>query len=67
MMTTVRILRPKEMKPGCCAICGRPAILKWHDLEIGQLGDCCYGPAVLADRSLQAAKLARPKGPGREQ
>jgi hypothetical protein len=61
MTTTIRMLLPKDCKPGHCAVCGVPAILKWRDTELGAVGDCCYGVAVQADKVLQAANFRRPE------
>lgn len=62
IMTSIRMLTVKEWHLGLCAICRVPAILKWRDYEIGCIGDCCHGAVILADKSLQAARLGRPEG-----
>jgi hypothetical protein len=74
--STIRMLPQKDFKPGLCAVCGHPAIWKWTDPELATVspeyrealipfagvGDCCYGPLVLADRALSAVKgMKRPE------
>lgn len=61
-MTTIRTLAPKHCKPGLCAVCQEPALLKWRDTELGLIGDCCCGAVVQADKNLQAARFGRPRG-----
>lgn len=58
--TSIRLLPPKDFHSGRCVVCGLVRYLKWRDHELGLMGDCCLGAAILADKNLQAVNTKRP-------
>jgi hypothetical protein len=55
------MVSPKDFRPGVCALCAQPAILKFTDSVTGQsYGDCCFAAMVSAERALVGIPGIRP-------
>jgi hypothetical protein len=47
--TSIHMVPQKDFAIGVCVVCGQPAILKWHDVAIGLIGDCCLQQVLFSD------------------
>jgi len=51
--TSIHMVPQKDFAIGVCVVCGQPAVLKLHDVEIGPIGNCCLQQVLFSDIMLK--------------